>query len=483
MPQDTIERVAKVWRLTISVITDRGEMVKKSRSPKGAPRHFHLLWDRDLEDLREVLEAILQRRDEVVRHWYQLYVLHFGDARSLSGAEFARIFEPAIAHNKSALVEGNMERYASEVTRLGEVLAEHRVPIEEVVASLHLFEESAHSVFPQNPLPPAHIYTLFDKLSHVRILLLVSAYFRSHSAVAGERIAALEREAAQLPPDARTRLRGLVGASPAMRALYKRIETAGRTRGNVLIVGEIGTGKKLVARAIHDGGPQPGRPFIALNCAAVPKDLIESELFGYKRGAFGGANSEYLGLFRSAEGGTLFIDEISELSAETQSKLLGAIQERAIRPVGSTREHAVDVRLIASTNRDPKTAVTEGYLREDLYSRLRRSVLTVSPLRERRGDIPLLVEHFIALFNQRLGRNVAGIEQEALEAMVNHCWPGNVGELSNVIRGAFMFGSNRLIRPEDLPPSIVTSGARNRRRGRVAVPVPAWKHLSLPSPR
>jgi transcriptional regulator with PAS, ATPase and Fis domain len=447
------------------VTTDNTEVVKKRGVLKGAPRHFHLLWDHDLEDLREVLEAILKHRDEVVRHWYQLYVLHFGDARCLSEAEFTRIFEPAIERNKTALLEGDMERYASEVIGLGEALARQGVPLEEVIASLHLFEESAHSVFPQDPPPPTHIYTLFDKLSHVRIILLVSAYFRLRSAIAGERIVALEREAARLPTGSRTRFRGLVGATPAMRELYDRIEAAARTRGTVLIVGESGTGKELVAHAIHVSGPQQGQPFIALNCAAIPKDLIESELFGYKRGAFSGANAEYAGLFRAADGGTLFLDEVTEMTPETQSKLLRAIQERAVRPVGATRELPVDVRLIGSTNRDPEKAVEDRQLRPDLYYRLQASVLRVAPMRERQEDIPLLVEHFIAVFNKRFGRDVAGIDPAALRAMAHYSWPGNVRELSNAIEGALTFGNCGTLRLEDIPPKIAAGTDNDQHDG------------------
>jgi transcriptional regulator with PAS, ATPase and Fis domain len=427
---------------------------RKAASPRGAPGHFHLLWDDDLEELREILQAILNRRHEVVDHWYQLHVLHFGDARSLSEAEFTRIWEPALERNMSALLQSDMDRYAREVIRLGELLAERGVPIEEVIASLHLFEESAHTVFPHEPPPPTQIYTTFDKLSHVRIILLVSAYFRSHSAVSMGRLAVLERDVAQLPPHSRSRFRGLVGASAVMRKLYDWIEAAAASPGNLLIVGESGTGKELVARAVHDSGARANRPFVAFNCAAIPKDLIESELFGYRRGAFSGANTDSLGLFRAAEGGTLFLDEVTEMSPATQSKLLRAIQERAVRPVGATREQPVDVRLIASTNREPQKAVSQGQLREDLYYRLQASVLRVPPLRSRREDIPALVEHFIAIFNERLGRSVTGIEERALQAMLNYSWPGNVRELCNVVEGALTFGTTGSVGLKDLPVEI-----------------------------
>jgi transcriptional regulator with PAS, ATPase and Fis domain len=239
-----------------------------------------------------------------------------------------------------------------------------------------------------------------------------------------------------------------------MRQLYQRITAAASSRANLLIVGETGSGKELVARAVHDGGLRAGKPFVALNCAALPKDLIESELFGYKRGAFSGATTEYPGLFRAAEGGTLFLDEITEMSAQTQSKLLRAIQERAVRPIGATREQPVDVRVIASTNRDPQAAVTDGHLRQDLYYRLQAAMLLVPALRLRREDVPLLVAHFIAQFNISTGRTVEGIEEQALEALLKYQWPGNVRELANAIEGAFTFGSGSLIGAEDLPPAI-----------------------------
>jgi len=275
---------------------------------------------------------------------------------------------------------------------------------------------------------------------------------------------ALEREAGVVPNHSRSRFHGMVGASAAMRQLYDRVEAAGVTRGTILIVGESGTGKELVAHAIHECGPQPGAPFVALNCAAIPKDLIESELFGYKRGAFSGANAEYLGLFRAADGGTLFLDEVTEMSADTQSKLLRAIQERAVRPVGSTREVAVDVRLIASTNRDPQEEVKAGRLRDDLYYRLQAGVIHIPPLRDRLEDVALLVEHFIELFNARQMRGVpvTGAEDEAIEAMRRHSWPGNVRELANAIETAFTFSRWPVIRLQDLPASIAGSNAAER---------------------
>ena len=417
------------------------------------PRHFHLLSDQDVEDLRPISEAIVQRRTEIVRDWYQQYVFHFGDACTFSQREFSHVFEDALRDTHSALLRGDIDKYAAETGRLGELLTQVRVPLDEVIACLNLLWSSVAGVVAKELTE--RFDSAFHRLSHVQIMLLVSTYFRSEATTARERNVALEREAAHLPSADRARFQGLVGASANMRQLYQRIEAVSATSGNLLVVGESGTGKELVAHAVHKCSPRAERPFVALNCAALPKDLIESELFGYKRGAFSGATAEHLGLFRAADGGTLFLDEITEMSPDTQGKLLRAIQERAVRPVGSMREHPVDVKLIASTNRDPQAAVAGGQLRQDLYYRLQAAVLAVPPLREHREDIPLLVEHFICMFNQGFGRTVAGIDAQALEALMAYDWPGNVRELSNAVEGAFTFGTGRLIAGEDLSREIV----------------------------
>jgi DNA-binding NtrC family response regulator len=424
------------------------------------PQYFHLIWDEELEALRPVFEAIRRRRDEVIGNWHNLYVLHFGDSRALTKTEFLEIFGSELDTSLSDLLAHDMEGFAANMRRIGRILADRRVPFSELIVSMHLFEESATAVFPVFPPSLPKTYQSFDKLSHCRMIILADTYFRSTTAVSGARIQALEREAKALPAGERTRFHGLVGASAAMRKLYERIEAVGATRGTVLIVGESGTGKELVARAIHECGAKPSAPFVALNCAAIPRDLIESELFGYKRGAFSGANNEYEGLFRAAEGGTLLLDEVTEMSAETQSKLLRVLQERTVRPVGATREIAVNARLIASTNRDPEDAVRQGLLRQDLYYRLQASVLVVPPLRDRLEDIGLLVEHFVEVMNERRMRAVpvVGIETAALEAMRAYQWPGNVRELANAIESAFTFGRASELRLEDLPE--VISGVR-----------------------
>jgi transcriptional regulator with PAS, ATPase and Fis domain len=451
--------------------------VKKQSVPGAAragdrPRHFHLLWDHELEELRPVLTSILEKLDDVVGHWYQLYELHFGDERTLSEAEFRNIFHSALDANTRDLIAGDMDRYAAGTIRTGELLAERKVPFAEVVASLHLYEESAYRAF-SDQRPEIETYATFDKVCHIRMILLATAYFRAEVPSAGARIESLEGAAAQLPLTERTSFHGMIGGSESMHELYERIELAGATRGTILIIGESGTGKELVARAIHECEAVPNRPFIALNCAAVPKELIESELFGYKRGAFSGANVEYIGIFRAADGGTLFLDEITEMSPETQTKLLRALQEHTVRPVGATREIPVDVRVIASTNREPEEAVRKGQLREDLYYRLQASMLHVPPLRERIEDVPLLAEHFTRIFNERLHPRipVTAIDPDAVEAMQQYEWPGNVRELSNAIEGAITFGRRDTIRREDLPAAIGGAHVNSAGAGNPAGPV------------
>lgn len=239
-----------------------------------------------------------------------------------------------------------------------------------------------------------------------------------------------------------------------MREVFQRVSAAGAARGTVLIVGESGTGKELVARAIHEISSAGTAPFVPVNCSALPRELIESELFGYKRGAFSGATAEYQGLFRAAEGGSLFLDEVTEMAPDTQVKLLRVLQERAIRPVGSVREIPVNVRIIASTNREPYEVVRQGRLREDLYYRLNVNTIALPPLRERREDIPSLVEYFLTYFSERLGIPRWTIEPDALAALEHYTWPGNVRELMNVIESAYTFGRSAQVTRADLPASI-----------------------------
>jgi len=412
------------------------------------PRYFHLLWDDDLQELREVLKAIRDRRREVVSHWYELYLLHFGDQRSLSESEFRQIFEPALLRDQDALLRKDMDGYAASVLATGRQLAERRVPLDELIAATQLFEEAAHAVFPNEPAPSAAVFVKFDKLSHIRIILLVGAYAGLQSASAATRINALELNARSLPAQERTRFRGLVGQSPAMRELYRQVEVVGREDGPVLIVGERGSGRKLLARAIHECGARRDRPFVALRCAVLPSYLIESELFGYRREA-PGSQDEYLGLYRAAEGGTLFLDQFTEVPLHVQNRLLNAIE------TAESNGAAARVRIVASTACDPQEAARVGQVDADLNRRF-RSVLRIPPLRERSADLVLLVEHFIDLLHERIAaRNtVIGVDDAALQAMQRYAWPGNVQELFNVLEHAFVTAPSTLIGLADLPAEV-----------------------------
>jgi two-component system, NtrC family, response regulator AtoC len=244
---------------------------------------------------------------------------------------------------------------------------------------------------------------------------------------------------------------GIIGQSSGLTELYAVLERVADSPTTVLITGESGTGKELVARALHDHSSRRGKPFIKVNCAAIPKELIESELFGYERGAFTGAVSSKPGRFELANGGTLFLDEIGEIPVEMQVKLLRALQESEFERVGGIKTMRVDVRLVAATNRDLKKLISQGAFREDLFYRLNVVSIRLPALRERATDIPLLVEHFLRKFNERLKKNVIGVELEALDLLSAYGWPGNIRELENVMERAVLFCDASKLRVEDLP--------------------------------
>jgi two-component system response regulator PilR (NtrC family) len=222
-------------------------------------------------------------------------------------------------------------------------------------------------------------------------------------------------------------------------------------KSNVLIVGESGTGKELFARAIHYNGVTRTKPFVAVNCGAIPDSLIESELFGYRRGAFTGAMRDKMGYFEAANGGTLFLDELSTLPINVQSSLLRVLEEKVVVPVGDTHPRPVDVRIIGASNQDLEKMVEKGEFREDLLYRLNVVKLQLVPLRERKEDIPLLVHHFIEKYTKELNKQVLGVSNGAMRALLNHEWRGNVRELENVIERAMIFADGRQIALEDIP--------------------------------
>jgi DNA-binding NtrC family response regulator len=246
-------------------------------------------------------------------------------------------------------------------------------------------------------------------------------------------------------------VQNLVGQSPAMVEVYKLVARVAGLDTTVLIQGETGTGKELVARAIHYASPRADGPFVVVDCTSLPESLFESELFGHERGAFTGAVSARRGLFETAAGGTCLLDEIGELSAPLQAKLLRALQEQSIRRVGGNDWIAVNVRIIAATNRDLRKRVEEGAFREDLYYRLNVVTITVPPLRERSQDIPLLAQHFVDKYARASGKAVRGLAPATIALLSASPWPGNVRELENAIERALALSSSEVLMPEDLP--------------------------------
>ena len=257
----------------------------------------------------------------------------------------------------------------------------------------------------------------------------------------------LSRQNFALKRDAATRnsLDNIIGVSPAMEHLKGTIRTVASTQSTVLVYGESGTGKELVARAVHSCSPRATEPFVSINCGAFPETLLESELFGYVKGAFTGANQNKRGLFEVADRGTVFLDEIGEMSLSMQVKLLRVLQERCVRPVGGTDEVAIDVRVIAATNRDLERQVAENGFREDLYYRLNVIPVVVPPLRDRREDVPLLVNHFVKKYAKSAGRNITLVSPESLSQLSTYEWPGNVRQLENTIERAVALETGELL--------------------------------------
>jgi two-component system response regulator HydG len=261
----------------------------------------------------------------------------------------------------------------------------------------------------------------------------------------------------------------LVGSNGSMQKVYDAVQAVAGNRSNVLIQGETGTGKELVARSIHYSGPRADKPFVTLNCGSVSTSLLASQLFGHVKGAFTGAVKDNPGFFVAANGGTIFLDEVTEMDVEVQVKLLRAIQEREVTPVGGTKPLPIDVRIVAATNRDLATAVEEGVLRQDLYYRLSVVVIQIPPLRERKDDIPALVDYFNGRMSAEYGIAPRTISAQAMQALTQHDWPGNVRELENVIERVFALGNGSSIEPAHLPSEILCS---NTQPGAVDIALP-----------
>lgn len=267
----------------------------------------------------------------------------------------------------------------------------------------------------------------------------------------------LKKEIARLKKEVESRyhFHHLIGKSPSMQKIYDLIERIRDSTNNVLITGESGTGKELVAKAIHYNGIRKEGPFIGVNCAAIPETLLESELFGYKRGAFTDAKIDKKGLIFEATKGTVLLDEITEMSPVLQAKLLRVIEERKVRPLGDTSSYPIDVRIISASNRNINDLIHQGRFREDLYYRLKVIDIELPPLRDRSEDIPLLVEHFINRFGNGPKKKISGVSEEALKILINYSWPGNIRELENIVQRAIALCQHEVILPEDLPSSII----------------------------
>jgi len=249
-------------------------------------------------------------------------------------------------------------------------------------------------------------------------------------------------------------IQGIIGDHPKIREVFRVVNKIAPTSSTVLVYGESGTGKELVARAIHDKSPRGDKPFFAINCAAIPDALIESELFGHEKGSFTGASSREIGLFEAATGGTVFLDEIGEMNVSLQAKLLRAIQEKEIRRVGGKVNIPVDVRIIAATNKDLELEIKKGQFREDLFYRLNVIRITLPPLRERGSDIVALVDFFVRKYALATGMPVQGISKPALKLLLNYSWPGNVRQLESIIERGVLMAEGSSIMPEDLPAEV-----------------------------
>src|ERR1700719_4076536 len=247
-------------------------------------------------------------------------------------------------------------------------------------------------------------------------------------------------------PSYEHRFEQVIGNSPALESMLDQVERVAPTDSTVLIQGETGTGKELIAHAIHDLSSRCGRPFVKLNCAAIPLDLLENELFGHEKGAFTGAIAQEMGRFELADKGTLFLDEIGDIPPALQPKLLRVLQEQEFERLGSTRTHQVDVRLVAATNRDLADLVKRREFRDDLYYRLNVFPVVLPPLRERREDIPALVTHFVAIYTHRMGKQIDQISPETMSELTSHPWPGNIRELQNFIERAVILSNDGVVR-------------------------------------
>jgi two-component system response regulator HydG len=323
------------------------------------------------------------------------------------------------------------------------------------------------------PLTPVIIITAFGTIESAIKAMKLGAYdyvtkpFQMDELILTVKKAlenrSLKKEVLRLKKEVESRyyFHRLIGKSPSMKKIYALIERISDSSSNVLLTGESGTGKELVAKAIHYNSIRKEGPLIAINCAAIPETLLESELFGYRKGAFTDAKSDKKGLVFEAHEGTIFLDEITEMPPTLQAKLLRVIEEREVRPLGDTSSYPIDVRIISSSNRDIKSLIQQGRFREDLYYRLKVIDIELPPLRERKEDIPLLIGHFIERFSREMKKGTSGVSEKALRILLDYAWPGNVRELENVIQRAITLSGHEMIQTEDLPSTLIQETDEN----------------------
>jgi len=413
-----------------------------------------LLPEELLREAAELFQEIHGHKEQLFQDWYCRWTSSPNFPEVPSERYLREAFNCYLHQAVEPLRRGDALGFISYAWAMGERVARRGVPFARVVRGDTFLKESCAKVLNAGPDKLCRALFLLDRIHSCLISVAADSYYGwlmtkqpAESSLSDSESAAVAASNAR-----HGAFCGIVGRSPAMQAVYDQILRVVPGTAPVLILGETGTGKELVARAIHACGPHRAGPFIALNCAALPRDLIESELFGHKRGAFSGAVTEYLGLFRAATGGTLFLDEITEMSPDLQAKLLRVLQERTVRPVGSITEQPVDVRIVASSNRDPQAAIAAHALRPDLFYRLSVSTLQLPPLRNHLEDIPHLVEHYLAILNERYGAAKeagVGIAPTVLDLLGSRVWPGNIRELFNTLEDAFMMCRNAAIDVDD----------------------------------
>ncbi len=408
-----------------------------------------------IDSLRVTAAMLAPRTGALVAEWHRAYRQRLGDDAFFDDELFPLWHTEELSGLLSRLGSGTREDVATWYRERGARLREMGVPFDELSLSFHLLTRAISHALVEMMLPTSTVAEAreqLDALGHARLTILSNAYFGDRHC-AGEDRGCLLSELARLQRDVagRDRFCGMVGASLVMQRLYETLTAAARTRATVLLVGESGTGKELAAQAIHRLAGESMDRYVPVNCAALPDELMESELFGYRKGAFSGAAADRKGLFQAADGGTLYLDEITELAPGAQAKLLRAIQEERVRAVGATTEESVRARILASTNLTLAQALDEGLLRRDLYYRLQGFVVELPPLRERTDDLPLLTTHFIGRLRERQPDvTVRGATRGAVDRLAGHPWPGNVRELQMVIERACLTTRNPLLEADDL---------------------------------